>query len=81
MIVEPIPAHCTAEAKSAKTMIERGERSSTSSRNALLDDSTYGTAPMLARMMEVQDIEPHLSVLDKTKQKNDSFSSNEFPLE
>ncbi len=38
----------------------------------------YGTAPMLAWMVEEKDIEPHVPVWDKTERKNNSFSSNDF---
>lgn len=38
----------------------------------------YGTASMLAWMVEEKDIEPHVPVWDKTERKNDSFSSNDF---
>jgi len=44
----------------------------------LVDDTSYGTAPMLAWMVEEKDIEPHVPVWDKTEHKNDSFSSNDF---
>lgn len=40
--------------------------------------SAYGTAPMLAWMVEEKDIEPHVPMWDKTERKNDSFSSNDF---
>ncbi|WP_415767171.1 transposase [Pseudomonas sp. ZB1P45] len=44
----------------------------------LIGDTAYGTAPMLAWMVEEKDIEPHVPVWDKTERKNDSFSSNDF---
>ena len=44
----------------------------------LIGDTAYGTAPMLAWMVEEKDIEPHVPVWDKTERKDDSLSSNDF---
>ena len=76
--VEPSPAHRTAEVESTKTMIERVEAQFDIKPERLIGDTAYGTAPMLAWMVEEKDIEPHVPVWDKTERKNDSFSSNDF---
>jgi hypothetical protein len=76
--VEPTPAHRTAEVESTKTMIERVEAQFDIKPERLIGDTAYGTAPMLAWMVEEKDIEPHVPVWDKTERKNDSFSSNDF---
>jgi hypothetical protein len=76
--VEPTPAHRTAEVESTKTMIERVETQFDIKPERLIGDTAYGTAPMLAWMVEEKDIEPHVPVWDKTERKNDSFSSNDF---
>ncbi len=76
--VEPTPAHRTAEVESTKTMISRVEAQFDIKPERLIGDTAYGTAPMLAWMVEEKDIEPHVPVWDKTERKNDSFSSNDF---
>ena len=78
MDVEPTPAHRTAEVESTKTMIDRVEAQFDIKPERLIGDTAYGTAPMLAWMVEEKDIEPHVPVWDKTERKNDSFSSNDF---
>ncbi len=44
----------------------------------LVGDTAYGTAPMLAWMVEEKDIEPHVPLWDKTERKDDSFSISDF---
>ncbi|WP_330208710.1 IS1182 family transposase [Pseudomonas sp. Z13] len=78
MDVEPTPAHRTAEVESTKIMIDRVEAQLDIKPDRLIGDTAYGTAPMLAWMVEEKDIEPHVPVWDKTERKNDSFSSNDF---
>ncbi len=76
--VEPTSAHRTAEVESTKTMIDRVEAQFGIKPDRLIGDTAYGTAPMLAWMVEEKDIEPHVPVWDKTGRKNDSFLSNDF---
>jgi hypothetical protein len=71
--VEPTPAHRTAEVESTKTMIERVEEHFDIKPDRLIGDTAYGTAPMLAWMLDEKDIEPHVPVWDKTERKNDSL--------
>ncbi len=78
MDVEPTPAHRTAEVESTKTMIDRVEAQFDIKPDRLIGDTAYGTAPMLAWMVEEKNIKPHVPVWDKTERKNDSFSSNDF---
>jgi hypothetical protein len=78
MDVESTPAHRTAEVESTKTMIDRVESQFEIKPECLIGDTAYGTAPMLAWMVEEKDIEPHVPEWDKTGRKNDSFSSNDF---
>jgi hypothetical protein len=59
-------------------MIDRVEELFDIKPDRLMGDTAYGTAPMLACMVEEKDIEPHVPVWDKTERKNDSFSSNDF---
>ncbi|MDV7214051.1 IS1182 family transposase [Azotobacter beijerinckii] len=76
--VEATPAHRTAEVESTKTMVERVEERFDITPERLIGDTAYGTAPMLAWMVEEKGIEPHVPVWDKTERKNGTFSSNDF---
>jgi transposase len=76
--VEATPAHRTAEVESTKTMVERVEERFAITPERLIGDTAYGTAPMLAWMVEEKDIEPHVPVWDKTERQNGTFSSNDF---
>jgi len=76
--VEATPAHRTAEVESTRTMVERVKAQFDLTPERLIGDTAYGTAPMLAWMVEEKDIEPHVPVWDKTERKDDSFSSNDF---
>jgi len=76
--VEATPAHRTAEVDSTRTMIDRIEAQFDLTPARLIGDTAYGTAPMLAWMVEEKNIEPHVPVWDKTERKDDSFSSNDF---
>lgn len=78
MDVEPTPAHRTAEVESTKTMIERVEGQFDIKPDRLIGDTAYGTAPMLAWMVNEKDIEPHVPVWDKTERKNESLSISDF---
>lgn len=78
MDVEPTPAHRTAEVESTKTMIERVEEQFDIKPDRLIGDTAYGTAPMLAWMVNEKDIEPHVPVWDKTERKNESLSISDF---
>jgi len=76
--VEATPAHRTAEVGSTRTMVDRVEAQFVLTPARLIGDTAYGTAPMLAWMVEEKGIEPHVPVWDKTERKDDSFSSNDF---
>ena len=78
MDVEATSAHRTAEVDSTRTMVERVEAQFDLTPERLIGDTAYGTAPMLAWMVEEKDIEPHVPVWDKTERKDDSLSSNDF---
>lgn len=58
MDVEATPAHRTAEVDSTRTMVERVEAQFDLTPERLIGDTAYGTAPMLAWMVEEKDIEP-----------------------
>lgn len=76
--VEATPAHRTAEVDSTKTMVDRVEERFDITPERLIGDTAYGTAPMLAWMVQDKGIEPHVPVWDKTQRKDDSLSSNDF---
>jgi hypothetical protein len=76
MDVEPTRCHRTAKVESTKTMIERVEAQFDLKPDRLIVDTAYGTAPMLAWMVEEKGIEPHVPVRDITGRKNDGLSNN-----
>jgi hypothetical protein len=76
--VEATPAHRTEEVNSAKTMVERVESTFQLKPHRLVGDTAYGTAPMLAWMVEDKGIEPHIPVWDKSERKDDTFPNSVF---
>ena len=76
--VEATPTHRTAEVESMKTMVERVEERFDLKPERLIGDTAYGTAPMLAWMVDEKGIEPHMPVWDKTGRQDDTLSSQEF---
>ena len=73
--VEATPAHRTAEVESTKTMVERVENDFDLTPQRLIGDTAYGTAPMLAWMVNEKAIAPHVPVWDKTERKDGTFSA------
>lgn len=76
--VEATPAHRTAEVESTKLMVERVEASFDLTPQRLIGDMAYGTAPMLAWMVDEKAIEPHVPVWDRTERKDGTFSRSDF---
>lgn len=76
--VEATPAHRTAEVESTKLMVDRVEDRFDLKPERLIGDTAYGTAPMLAWMVEEKLIEPHVPVMDKTERQDGTFSRDEF---
>ncbi len=76
--VEATPANRSHEVDSTRTMIERVERRHDLKPCRLVGDTAYGSAAMLAWMIEQKDIAPHVPVWDKTTRKDNTFSSREF---
>jgi hypothetical protein len=56
--VEPTPAHRTAEVEITNAVVDRVEAQFDIKPEHLIGDTDYGTAPMLALMLEEKDIEP-----------------------
>ena len=59
-------------------MLERVEQIHALKPTRLIGDTAYGTAPMLAWMVEEKGITPHVPVWDKTDPNPDIFSRAEF---
>jgi transposase len=76
--VQATPAHRTAEVDSAKAMVDRVQERFELKPQRLIGDTAYGTAPMLAWMVETKGIEPHVPVWDKTQRKDETLSSSDF---
>lgn len=76
--VEATPAHRSQEVESTKTMIDRVEERFKLKPKRLAGDTAYGTAPMLAWMVDEKEIAPHVPVWEKTKRNDDTFASTEF---
>jgi transposase len=76
--VEPTPAHRTLEVESTKTMLERVEQSYALKPARLIGDTAYGTAPMLAWMVEEKGITPHVPVWEKFDMNPAVFRREEF---
>jgi transposase len=76
--VEATPAHRTAEVESSKTMIDRVEERFDLTPERLIGDTAYGTAPMLAWMVDEKGIEPHVPVWDRTQRNDETLSSSDF---
>jgi hypothetical protein len=76
--VEATPAYRTTEVESTKTMIDRVEKRFDLKPERLIGDMAYGTAPMLAWLVEDKGIEPHVPVWDKTQRADETLSSSDF---
>jgi transposase len=76
--VEATPAHRIAEVESTKTMVERVEERFHLTPERLIGDTAYGTAPMLAWMVEDKGIEPHVPVWERWQRNDQTLSSSEF---
>ena len=76
--VEATPANRSEEVESTKRMIERVEATFALKPERLIGDMAYGSAPMLAWLVEDKDIEPHVPVWDKTRRTDGSLSRSDF---
>ena len=76
--VEATPANRTDEVESTKTMIDRVAAGLDITPQRLIGDTAYGSAPLLAWLVEEKGIEPHVPVCDKSERTDGSFSRSEF---
>ena len=59
-------------------MIERVETRFDLKPQRLIGDTNYGTAEILGWMVDEKQIEPHVSVWDKTQRNDETLSSSDF---
>lgn len=78
MDVEATTAVRQAEVTAAKTMIERTAERFGVWPEKLAADTGYGSAEMLAWLVEDKAIEPHVPVFDKSRRKDGTFSRDDF---
>jgi hypothetical protein len=76
--VEATPAHKIDEINATKTMIERVEDRFDLKPDRLIGDTNYGTAEILGWMVDEKQIEPNVSVWDKTQRSDETLSSSDF---
>ncbi len=76
--VEATRAIRQAEVGAARTMIDRVIDRFDLYPERLIADTAYGSAPMLAWLVEDRGIEPHIPVFDKSARRDDTFSREDF---
>lgn len=76
--VEATPAHRSLEVQSVKTMVERVSERIGLQAKRLIGDTAYGTAELLAWMVDDQGIEPHVPVWEKAERRDGTFSRSDF---
>lgn len=79
--VEATPAHRSREVESTKVMIERVERRYDMKPKRLMGDTAYGTAEMLAWMVDEQQIEPHVPVWERPERDDGTFRRSDFEFD
>ncbi|MET0545229.1 MAG: IS1182 family transposase [Caulobacterales bacterium] len=78
MDVAATPALRTAEVSATKAMIDRVEHRFGIKPKRLIGDTAYGTAEMLAWMVDEKQIAPHVPVWDKGEREDGTFSRSDF---
>jgi hypothetical protein len=76
--VEATSAHRIQEVEATRTMIDRVEDRFAIKPTRLIGDMSYGTAELLAWMVNDKGIEPHVPLWDKTQRTDDTLSSSDF---
>jgi transposase len=76
--VEATTAVRQAEVTAAQTMIERTADRFGIEPERLAADTAYGSAEMLAWLVEDRGIEPHIPVFDKSQRRDGTFSRDDF---
>jgi transposase len=78
MDVEATTAVRQAEVTAAKTMIDRTADRLEVTPSRLAADTGYGSAEMLAWLVDERAIEPHIPVFDRSERKDGTFSRDDF---
>jgi transposase len=78
MDVTETPSVPGAEVGSAQTMIERVQNLFGIKPKRLIGDTAYGTAEMVAWMVEEKSIEPHVPLREKGERDDGTFSRSDF---
>src|SRR5579863_10110946 len=78
MDVEATTAVRQAEVTAAKTMIDRTAERLQIKPSRLAADTGYGSAEMLAWLVDEREIEPHIPVFDKFKRTDGTISRDDF---
>lgn len=76
--VQATPAHRTHEVNATRTMINRVEERFNLKPQRLIGDMAYGTAEMLAWLVEDKRIAPHVPVWDKSHRSDGTLSASDF---
>ena len=76
--VEATSAHRIQEVEATRTMIDRVEERFAIKPTRLIGDMSYGTAELLAWMVNDKGIEPHVPLWDKTQRTDDTLSNRDF---
>jgi len=76
--VEATPAHRTHEVNATRTMIDRVEERFNLKPQRLIADMAYGTAEVLAWLVEDKRIAPHVPVWDKSQRSDGTLSASDF---
>jgi transposase len=76
--VEATSAHRIQEVEATRTMIDRVEDRFAIKPTRLIGDMVYGSAELLAWMVNDKAIEPHVPLWDKTQRTDDTLSSSDF---
>jgi len=76
--VEASPSTHRLEVQTTRTMIERIESNHGIAPKRLMGDTAYGSAENLGYLVDEKNIEPHVPVWDKSKRKDNTFSSGDF---
>jgi transposase len=76
--VEATPANRSEEVQSARTMVERVDDRFGLKTKKLIGDTAYGTAEILAWMVDDKGIEPHVPVWDKGERSDGTFGRSDF---
>ena len=79
--VEATPAHRPGELDATKRMLDRTEHQFELTPVRLIGDTAYGSAPMLAWIVDEKKIELHIPVWEKGERTDGTFSRSDFVWE